>query len=81
MDLDVPAASAATQITVLKIVSKMAHNGPNINFSLVLICMLKTKVDELQFGTLAIMVKKMLSNETFLLIFQHCAKWCTTWQA
>ena len=33
MDLDVPAASA-TQITVLKIVSKMAHNGPNINFSI-----------------------------------------------
>ena len=32
MDLDVPAA--ATQITVLKIVLKMAHNGPNINFSI-----------------------------------------------
>ena len=45
MDLDVPAASA-TQITVLKIVLKMAHNGPNINFSLVLIWMVKTNMDE-----------------------------------
>ena len=42
MDLDVPAASA-TQITVLKIVLKMAHNGPNINFSLALILMLKKR--------------------------------------